>query len=69
MLFGFGAGRSYFYSDVNFIDGVSHKNLGMISVRKASYLLGGFHAAGQTPEVLMHSAAKEPVANLTSQKI
>ena len=68
MLFGFWAGRSYFYSDVSFIDGVSHKNLGVISVRRASWLLGGFQAVGQTPEVLMHGAAKTIVEDLQKKR-
>ena len=59
-LFGFGAGRAYFYSDVDLIDGNSNKKIGTIEVRKKSWLLGGYIAGMENPETLM----KDSVADI-----
>ena len=56
---GFGAGSSYFKSLVQFRDGKTKNEIGTIEVDNNSYVLGGYLAAGQTPEAFMRGAAKK----------
>lgn len=58
-LVGMGAGSSYFDADVRFVDGATGKLLGTMKVDKNSWALGGYIAAGQSPEKFMQGAAKK----------
>lgn len=66
-LVGFGAGRSYFYSDIDLIDGYTYQKIGTIEVRRKSWLLGGYISGSQTPEVLMIDSASDIVDKIKSQ--
>jgi hypothetical protein len=60
-LVGFGAGRSYFSSDIDLIDGNSNEKIGTIEVRRKSWLLGGQIASNQTVQVLMETSVADIV--------
>ena len=66
-LVGFGAGRSYFFSDVDLIDGYTYQKIGTIEVRRKSWLLGGYISGSQTPEVLMIDSVSDIVDKIKSQ--
>lgn len=68
-LVGFGAGRAYFYSDVDLIDGNTYKKIGTIEVRRKSWLLGGYISGSQTPEVLMKDSVADIVKKIKMQKL
>jgi hypothetical protein len=60
-LVGFGAGRSYFSSDIDLIDGNSNEKIGTIEVRRKSWLLGGYLSSNQTAQSLMEDSASDIV--------
>lgn len=57
LFIGLGMGSSYLDSTVQFKDGATGKTIGTISVDKNSWIMGGFIAAGQTPDTFMREAS------------
>lgn len=68
LLFGFGAGSTYFDASVRFTDSQSDELLGELAVDKNSWVLGGGVAAGQTVEQFMKGAAEKIAKELTEAK-
>jgi len=65
---GFGAGSTYFDSDVSLSDYASKNVLGEISVDKNSWALGGGIAAGQSVDQFMNEAAQKIAQELVKAK-
>ena len=58
-MIGMDAGSSYFDANVRFSDGKNGKNLGILTVDKNSWALGGGLAAAQTVDSYMKSGAEK----------
>ena len=67
-LIGFGAGGTYFDANVSISDMNTQSQLGVISVDKNSWALGGAIAAGQSVDHFMNQAAKKIADELSERK-